>query len=295
MRGQWATSATGNSSACDVASGDKHSSTGSTRRRVGILLVTLALAAGMLGVLPVQQAVLPAAQAAVTDVLTLAVTSARTEPRAFGGRRGRPGRPGRRRTSSSSTRTTPAPPSNATPSNGCASTDAGYPGSCHWPSIQEVPHASPVYTQGDQDDLADGLTLPDGRYLISVIADGYKIDGAHFTVPLSGRTRTRAWSKVELQPNPLPDSTLRAQVFADNAPTNGAIDQGEDGLAGFEGHINDTLGEVSTDVYGNPLCTTYVGENPATHVIPARQPDADKLPVVDHGSAASASATAPGC
>ena len=293
MRGQWATSATGNSSACDVASGDKHSSTGSTRRRVGILLVTLALAAGMLGVLPVQQAVLPAAQAAVTDVLTLAVTSARTEPRAFadaGVTKGDPVDQYKFIINEDNTGTT----EQRTPSNGCASTDAGYPGSCHWPSIQEVPHASPVYTQGDQDDLADGLTLPNGRYLISVIADGYKIDGAHFTVPLSGPDPNPGLVKVELQPNPLPDSTLRAQVFADNAPTNGAIDQGEDGLAGFEGHINDTLGEVSTDVYGNPLCTTYVGENPATHVIPT----ADLTPTSSRSSirsAAPASATARGC
>ena len=58
--------------------------------------------------------------------------------------------------------------------------------------------------------------LPDGRYLISVLADGYKIDGAHFTVPLADPGLVT----VELQPNPLPDSTLRAQVFADIAPTN---------------------------------------------------------------------------
>ena len=71
-----------------------------------------------------------------------------------------------------------------------------------------------------------------------------------------------------MQPDPLPDSTLRAQVFLDEASTNGAIDNGEPGLAGFQGHINDTLGEVTTDVYGNPLCTVYAGEDPDTHVIP---------------------------
>ncbi len=70
---------------------------------------------------------------------------------------------------------------------------------------------------------------------------------------------------VEVQPNPLPDATLRAQVYQDEATTNGAIDNSEDGLAGFQGHINDTLGEVTTDVYGNPLCTTYVGENAGLH------------------------------
>ena len=42
-----------------------------------------------------------------------------------------------------------------------------------------------------------------------------KIDGAHFTVPLPDPGLVT----VELQPNPLPDSTLRAQVFSDTAFT----------------------------------------------------------------------------
>ena len=141
---------------------------------------------------------------------------------------------------------------------------SGPSGCCNWPSIAEVPEPSPIYTQGDQADFTPGgLTLPAGRYLISVIADGYKIDGAHFTVPLDPGLVT-----VELQPNPLPDSTLRGQVFSDTASTNGAQDPDEPGLAGFVGHIADTLGEVQTDVYGNPLCTKYQGENAVTHEIP---------------------------
>ena len=114
------------------------------------------------------------------------------------------------------------------------------------------------------------LNLPDGDYLITVLADNYKIDGTHFTVPLDEDASVGGKGLVEVgvQPNPLPDSTLRAQVFLDEASTNGAIDNGEPGLAGFQGHINDTLGEVTTDVYGNPLCTVYAGENPDTHVIP---------------------------
>ncbi len=47
------------------------------------------------------------------------------------------------------------------------------------------------------------------------------------------------------------------------------------------GHLNDLLGEVTTDVYGNPLCTTYDGEDPVSHEIPASALDADMLPVVD--------------
>ncbi len=39
--------------------------------------------------------------------------------------------------------------------------------------------------------------------------------------------------------------------------TNGQFDPGEDGLAGFAGKIADSLGQVNTDVFGNPLCTRY--------------------------------------
>ncbi|MEJ2748506.1 MAG: SdrD B-like domain-containing protein, partial [Anaerolineae bacterium] len=87
---------------------------------------------------------------------------------------------------------------------------------------------------------------------------------------------------VELQPTPLPDATVRAFVFEDISPTNGAPDVPvEHGLEGFVGHLADYLGEVTTDVYGNPFCTTYVGEDPVTHEIPLSALDADMLPIVD--------------
>lgn len=121
-----------------------------------------------------------------------------------------------------------------------------------------------------------GLDLPDGRYLVSVSADGYKLDGAHFTVPLDGPVT------VELQPTPLPDATIRAWVFEDISPTNSAPDAPvEHGLGGFHGHIADYIGEVTTDVYSNPLCTRYVGENPDTFEIPAGALDVEGLPVPD--------------
>ncbi len=122
-----------------------------------------------------------------------------------------------------------------------------------------------------------------------MLADGYKIDGAHFCIeigaqvpgcvsPLSGPL------DITMQPNPLPDSTIRAQVFEDNAPTNGGPDATEANLAGFVGHIKDVLGEIQTDVYGNPLCTTYEGENPDTYEIPLSALDADMLPDPDAGN-----------
>lgn len=217
----------------------------------------------------------PAAQAATT-VLDLKVVSARSEIHAPGG----PVTKGQAITdfkfliNVDNTGTT----EQRTPADGCSPASAGYPESCNWPSVAETPHASPIYTHGTSADLAGGLDLPDGRYLISVLADGYKIDGEHFTVPLPDASPNVT---VAMQPNPLPDATVRAQVFLDNAVTNGTLDQGEPGLENFVGHINDTLGEISTDVYGNPLCTTYVDEDTVTHEIPFGSLDGDGVPEVD--------------
>jgi len=140
-----------------------------------------------------------------------------------------------------------------TDSEGCSVYDAGYPDSCDWPSVREMPGAAPIYTQGDQTDFANGgITLPDGKYLISVLAEGYKMGGAHFIVPLAGPVT------VELQPHPLPSATMRIKVFEDISPVNGAFDApAEGGLEGFFAVIKDPAGDITTDVFGNPLCTQY--------------------------------------
>ena len=121
--------------------------------------------------------------------------------------------------------------------------------------------SAPIYTQGDQSDFATGgLTLPDGRYLISVMADGFKLDGVHFTVPLPDTGLVT----VELQPTPLPTATIKAQIFEDISPTNSAPDLPiEHGLAGFTGQIKDYLGQIITDVFGNPICTHYAEDRSA--------------------------------
>jgi uncharacterized protein (DUF779 family) len=137
---------------------------------------------------------------------------------------------------------------------GCSPDNSGYPDSCDWPSIRAMSGAAPIYASGDQDDFAvgAGIDLPDGRYLISVLAPNHKLGGAHFTVPVSGTI------VVDLHPDPLPAATMRIKVFEDISPVNGQIDApAEHGLAGFRATVNDTLGQVSTDVFGNPLCTTY--------------------------------------
>ncbi len=243
-----------------------------TVQRAGIPSLVVAMAAALLVMLP-----LPQATAAASQKLTLDVQSARTEPRWNGGagiKEGDPVADYKFLLNVDNTGST----AQRTPTGACSPTgDAAYPANCDWPSIRELPHTTaPIFAQGNQDDLAGLKDLPPGKYLISVLADGFKLDGAHFTVPFT----SDAPVDVFLQPNPLPDSTLRLQVYNDNALTNGAIDNSEEGLKGFQGHINDTLGEVTTDVYGNPLCTTYVGENPTDYTIPAAALDAEGLPVV---------------
>ena len=224
------------------------------RRWAHIFLVCSLLLSGMTPLLPLvappvlaAPAVAPLAQS--TNLLQINVVSARTEPDRPGGAviKGAPislyeyiinvdntGDPSQGRNA------------------GCSPADSGYPDSCNWPSIRAVPGAAPIFTQGNQSDLGPGITLPNGKYLISVIADGYKIDGEHFTVPLSGPVT------VALQPHPLPPATIRVKVFEDISPVNGMFDApAEQGLAGFRLVINDILGQLSTDVQGNPLCTTY--------------------------------------
>ncbi len=140
--------------------------------------------------------------------------------------------------------------------DGCSPEDPGYPDTCDWPSIRAVPGAAPIYASGNQDDFSAGVlaNMPAGKYLISVVANGYKIGGQHFSVPLPDPGLVT----VFLQPNPLPAATMRIKVFEDISPVNGQFDApAEQGLGGFRVIVNDILGQVSTDIFGNPLCTQY--------------------------------------
>ena len=136
---------------------------------------------------------------------------------------------------------------------------AGFPDACGWPSVRAIDGQSQIVASGNQDDAAN-LTLPNGKYLVSVTADGFKIDGAHFTV--DGDTAAGADQVVVVQMNPLPvpSATIRVNVFNDNASTNGQYDgvpENTGDMSGFSAQLNDIAGEVAFDVYGNPLCTEY--------------------------------------
>jgi uncharacterized repeat protein (TIGR01451 family) len=190
-----------------------------------------------------------------TSTITLDVKAARTEPRALGGDGVNVNDPittYKWMINLDNTGTTTQ--RSANPGSGCSSQDPGYPDSCHWASVAGLASSAPVIAQGDDTTFpAAGLTLAPGRYLVSVLADGFKLDGTPFTIPMESPGAV----VVPLQPLPLPTATIKAQVFADVTEANGQFDPGEDGLSGFSGKITDYLGQVNTDVFGNPLCTTY--------------------------------------
>ncbi|GAA1824319.1 hypothetical protein HC028_24725 [Planosporangium flavigriseum] len=152
------------------------------------------------------------------------------------------------------------------PSSGVAGTTADFADKCQWPSVRATPGAVPIVAQGDETKLDEGVQLnglEPGKYLISVTADGYKIDGQHFTVVSDQSKRVR----VTMQPYPLPLGTVRLQVFNDTNPVDGTYEvDAEKGLPGFTAYLADVFGQVSVDYYGNPLCTQYVHTAPdATH------------------------------
>src|SRR5262245_27721917 len=120
---------------------------------------------------------------------------------------------------------------------------------------------SPLVATGDQGD--NQVTLPDGRYLISVRAPGHKMWGAYITLPDDAAADGSLSTTVELtkqdEQNPLPLGKLNVFVFEDNAWTNGAPDAEEatatGGLGGFRVGLEEQTGSAVTVDYNNdPLC-----------------------------------------
>jgi hypothetical protein len=101
-------------------------------------------------------------------------------------------------------------------------------------------------------------------YFVSVMptaAESYAMSGTGFKTDAAGN----ATATVYLNKLPLPTAQIRVFVFHDNQPINNAPDLPEEqGLAGFQiyleepgGRYGASGGQVSVDVYGNPLGTTY--------------------------------------
>ena len=143
-------------------------------------------------------------------------------------------------------------------SSGIGSATPNYADTCQWPSVRKTSGQAPIIAQGDQSTLSSSIPLAGlnpGKYLISVTADGFKIDGQHFTV-VAGQVGTTV--TVQMNPTPLPLTTLRIQVFNDNTPVDATYEvNAEKGLAGFTAHLYDVFGAVSVDYYGNAICTKY--------------------------------------
>jgi len=232
-----------------------------TRKR-SVLSLILQVALVLAAALPAVGSDVPRVQAQ-TNTLTLSVVSARTEADHPGGPvlKGDPVAEYKYLINVDNTGdpTQPQEPDCSPylydPNGDISGSNTAYPESCDWPSVREVPGSAPIFTQGDQTDFAGGgIDLPDGKYLISVLADGYKMGGAHFTVPLTDTAPVT----VALQPHPLPGATMRIRVFEDISPVNGQFDApAEGGLEGFMAIIKDPAGDITTDVFGEPLCTEY--------------------------------------
>ncbi|OGO82295.1 MAG: hypothetical protein A2Y18_01290 [Clostridiales bacterium GWD2_32_19] len=119
-----------------------------------------------------------------------------------------------------------------------------------WPSIRHKASYSPIQAVGDAS--SNVVNVPNGKYLITVQAPGYKLGGIHVNIASS------TTAIVKLNKHPLPLAKIRAKVFHDNHIVNGQDDvPAEVGLPGFHIVVEDLIGEVTVDYFGNPVGTQY--------------------------------------
>lgn len=117
----------------------------------------------------------------------------------------------------------------------------------------------PVITEGNATQVMPALD-PAKRYHITVLPDsGYALGGAQIEAGQSSAT-------IIVNPLPLQSAQIRIFVFNDNNPINNQPDTPvEMGLEGFSVILEDaggrygiSAGHQMTDMFGNPLGTTYV-------------------------------------
>jgi hypothetical protein len=136
------------------------------------------------------------------------------------------------------------------------------------PAIASTESNSPLVAEGDQTSAL--LSLPDGRYLISVRSPDHKLWGKHIVLPRDAGTVS-----VALRDGTAPLGKLRVFVFEDNHFVNSQPDEGETGLAGFHVTLTEsTNSQVIVDYFNNPLCggdcvTDANGEVTITNLSPA--------------------------
>jgi hypothetical protein len=122
-------------------------------------------------------------------------------------------------------------------------------------SISLAIHKShaPVMATGNSTNSPAVITVPDAnlRYALSVLADGYASGGQ--TVAAG-----QASVVVTLNKHPIPTAQITVFVFNDNNSINNVPDATEAGLPDFQITLADVAGgPIMTDVFGNPLGTTY--------------------------------------
>ena len=122
-------------------------------------------------------------------------------------------------------------------------------------SISLVIHKShaPVMAHGSSSNNPVVITVPDvnQRYVLSVLAEGYASGGQAVAAGQPSAT-------VILNRHPLPTAQITVFVFNDNNSINNVPDATEEGLANFQITLADVAGgPIMTDVFGNPLGTTY--------------------------------------
>jgi hypothetical protein len=178
----------------------------------------------------------------------------------------------------------------------CDPINPGYPATCDWPSIRGSDSNSPVVATGDNTTVMP-ITLPQDRYLISVLAPGYKLGGRHVTLDA---TATITVELAQLQPNPLPLGMARIRVFHDGAAVNSQPDIPREGppcsvalqidvngrqfcpnpADAFHVILHDPIGENTVDWFGNPICTEYQRDQAGNIIF---DPGGAPIPVPDTG------------
>jgi hypothetical protein len=136
------------------------------------------------------------------------------------------------------------------PPKGCDS-DSNYdPKACEWPSIRSIKASARIYSSGDSTEWNSVNSLEIdrvGKYMVTVMAEGYRLCGGYFEVTGSQTTNTTVTPVC--QQFPLPLGTIRVFVFEDNAPCNGQYDPGETPLRDFGIGVNDIEGPIATGTF----------------------------------------------
>ena len=88
--------------------------------------------------------------------------------------------------------------------------------------------------------------------MVTIMAEGYRLCGAYFTVP-SNPSTSSITVFAACQQHPLPLGTIRMFVFEDSKPCNGQYDPGEKPLDDFGIGVNDIEGPITEDYYGNSV------------------------------------------